>query len=130
MRKDTKNFLRSSQYDLETANFMLNTGRYIYVIFMCHLSLEKILKALISETKQTVPPKTHNLIYLIKIGNISLPKEYFEFIAKINNANIITRYPEDFTRVLEAYPESIAKEYLSITKEIHQWLKQNKKLTE
>ena len=130
MRKDTKNFLRSSQYDLETANFMLNTGRYIYVIFMCHLSLEKILKALISETKQIVPPKTHNLIYLIKIGNISLPKEYFEFIAKINNANIITRYPEDFTRVLEAYPESIAKEYLSITKEIHQWLKQNKKLTE
>lgn len=76
------------------------------------------------------PPKTHNLIYLIKIGNISLPKEYFEFIAKINNANIITRYPEDFTRVLEAYPKSIAKEYLSITKEIHQWLKQNKKLTE
>lgn len=130
MRKDTKNFLRSSQYDLETANFMLNTGRYIYVIFMCHLSLEKILKALISETKQIVPPKTHNLIYLIKIGNISLPKEYFEFIAKINNANIITRYPEDFTRVLEAYPKSIAKEYLSITKEIHQWLKQNKKLTE
>jgi HEPN domain-containing protein len=130
MRKDTKNFLRSSQYDLETANFMLNTGRYIYVIFMCHLSLEKILKALISETKQIVPPKTHNLIYLIKIGNISLPKEYFEFIAKINNANIITRYPEDFTRVLEAYPESIAKEYLSITKEIHQWLKQNKKLAE
>ena len=130
MRKDTKNFLRSSQYDLETANFMLNTGRYIYVIFMCHLSLEKILKALISETKQTVPPKTHNLIYLIKIGNISLPKEYFEFIAKINKANIITRYPEDFTRVLEAYPESIAKEYLSITKEIHQWLKQNKKLAE
>ena len=130
MRKDTKNFVRSSQYDLETANFMLNTGRYIYVIFMCHLSLEKILKALISETKQIVPPKTHNLIYLIKIGNISLPKEYFEFIAKINNANIITRYPEDFTRVLEAYPESIAKEYLSITKEIHQWLKQNKKLAE
>lgn len=130
MRKDTKNFLRSSQYDLETANFMLNTGRYIYVIFMCHLSLEKILKALISETKQIIPPKTHNLIYLIKIGNISLPKEYFEFIAKINNANIITRYPEDFTRVLEAYPESIAKEYLSITKEIHQWLKQNKKLAE
>jgi len=35
-----------------------------------------------------------------------------------------------FTRVLEAYPKSIANEYFSITKEIHQWLKQNKKLTE
>jgi HEPN domain-containing protein len=130
MRKDVKNFIKSSEYDLETAESMLKTGRYIYVIFMCHISLEKLLKAFVSETNQSISPKTHNLIYLIKIGNIQLPKKYLEFIAKINNASIVTRYPEDFSRVLDAYPENVAGEYLSITKEIHQWLKQHKKLTE
>lgn len=130
MRKDAKNFIRSSEYDLETANFMLNTGRYIYVIFMCHLSLEKLLKAFVSETNQSIPPKSHNLIYLIKIGNIQLPKKYLDFVAKINNASIVTRYPEDFSRVLDAYPENVARKYLSITKEIHKCLKQHKKLTE
>jgi len=130
MRKDTKNFIKSSEYDLETAQFMFDTRRYVYVIFMCHLSLEKLLKAFVSEANQTTPPKSHNLIYLIKIGNIQLPKDYLEFIAKINNASIITRYPEDFLKTLEAYPEDIAFEYLSITKEIHKWLKQDKKLLE
>ena len=35
-----------SDYDLETAQHMLQTGRNIYCIFMCHLSLEKALKGL------------------------------------------------------------------------------------
>mgnify|MGYP001298606004 FL=1 len=130
MRKDTKNFIKSSEYDLETAQFMLDTRRYVYVIFMCHLSLEKLLKAFVSEINQAIPPKSHNLIYLTKISNIQLPQSYLEFIAKINNASIITRYPEDFSKTLEAYPEDIAFEYLSITKEIHKWLKQDKKLLE
>ncbi len=130
MRKDTKNFIKSSEYDLNTAQFMLDTGRYIYVIFMCHLSLEKLLKALVSEINQNIPPKSHNLIYLLKLGNIELPREFFDFIAKINNASIVTRYPEDFSRILDAYPKNVAREYLETTKEIHQWLKQHQKLTE
>ena len=31
MRKDTKNFIKSAEYDLKTAEFMLNSERYIYV---------------------------------------------------------------------------------------------------
>lgn len=34
-----------SDYDLETAEAMLATGRYLYVAFMCHQTIEKILKA-------------------------------------------------------------------------------------
>jgi len=130
MRKDTKNFIKSSEYDLNTAQFMIDTGRYIYVIFMCHLSLEKLLKAIVAEITKNIPPKSHNLIYLIKLSDIELPKKFIDFIAKINNASIVTRYPEDFSRVLDAYPENVAREYLSATKELHQWLKQKKKLTE
>ncbi len=118
MRKDAKNFIKSAEYDLKTAEFMLSSERYIYVIFMCHLSLEKILKAIVTETTQKIPPKSHNLIYLIKLGNIKLISESFDFIAKINNASIITRYPEDFSKILEAYPKNIAEEYLSKTNEV------------
>jgi len=104
---------------------MLKSGRYIYVIFMCHLSIEKILKALVTEINKSPAPKSHNLIYLLKLGNIKLPEESLNFIAKINNASIVTRYPGDFSRILDAYPEVIAEEYLSKSKEIHQWLKEH-----
>jgi len=126
MRKDTKNFIKSAEYDLNTAEFMLKSGRYIYVIFMCHLSMEKMLKAIVTEITQKISPKSHNLIYLFKLGNIQLSSELFNFIAKINNASIVTRYPEDFSKIIEAYPKSIAEEYLSKTKEIHKCLKKHK----
>lgn len=47
---------------------------------------------------------------------MQLPSELFNFITKINNACIITRYPEDFSKILEAYPKSVAEEYPSKTK--------------
>ncbi len=123
MRKDTENFITSSEYDLQTAAAMFESGRYIYVVFMCHISTEKMLKAIVAEATQNIPPKTHNLIYLIKLGEVTLPADLFEFVAKLNNASIITRYPEDFRKLLEVFPQDIAKEYLMTTQRVIEWLK-------
>jgi HEPN domain-containing protein len=128
MRKDTANFIASAEYDLNTAEHMLKTARYIYVIFMCHLSIEKMLKALCSEVTDKIPPKTHNLIYLTKLSGIHFFEYHFEFVSKLNNASVVTRYPDDFKKLIEAYPQDIAESYLSQTKEIIEWLKQNEKL--
>lgn len=46
-----------SDYDQETAFDMLKTGRNIYCIFMCHLSLEKALKGLFVKTTNDFPAK-------------------------------------------------------------------------
>ncbi len=128
MRKDTKSFILSSEYDLTTAGHMYKTGRYVYVVFMCHMSMEKMLKAIVAETTDKVPPKTHNLLYLIKLADINLQQDLFDFVAKINNASVVTRYPEDFNNLIESYPEKIVKEYLEHTDRVLQWLKQNEKL--
>ncbi|GBE01246.1 HEPN domain protein [bacterium BMS3Abin08] len=128
MRKDTENFLFSSEYDFITAKYMFETGRYVYVIFMCHMAIEKALKAIVSELTDRVSPKTHNLIYLIKVAKLNIPQDLFDFIAKINNASVITRYPEDFKKLLESYPEKITESYLKNTEKVLQWLRQNGKL--
>lgn len=128
MRKDSENFLLSSEYDLATARHMLETGRYMYVIFMCHMSIEKMLKAIVAEVTDKVPPKTHNLIYLLKLSNIHIPQDFLDFIAKINNVSVVTRYPEDFKKLIESYPASVAKEYFENTEKALRWLRQNEKL--
>jgi len=126
MRKDTENFITSSEYDLQTAASMFESGRYIYVVFMCHISIEKMLKAIVAEATQNIPPKTHNLIYLIKLGEVNLPPDLFDFVAKLNNASLITRYPEDFRKLLEVFPQDIAKEYLMTTQRVIEWLKSHR----
>lgn len=130
MRKDTKSFKSSAEYDLQTAESMLKSGRYIYVVFMCHLSIEKMLKAIVAEVTKQIPPKTHNLIYLIKLGEINLPQGLFDFVTKINNASIVTRYPEDFQKLLDVYPEDVVEKYFVQAKEVIQCLKESEKLKE
>lgn len=128
MRPDTQNWIDMSEYDLETARHMLATGRFLYVVFMCHLALEKMLKAHVTEATQAVAPKTHDLIYLVKKSGLALPQSHLEFIGKINNASIPTRYPEDLQKMIAQYPESIVRDYLAKTEEVLQWLRQHPNL--
>lgn len=125
MRSDTKNWVELAEYDMETARHLLKTGRYLYVVFMCHLALEKMLKAHVTEVTQAVPAKSHDLIYLVKKSNLALPQSHLEFLGKINNASIPTRYPEDLQQALVEYPKPIARDYLQQAQEVITWLKQN-----
>jgi HEPN domain-containing protein len=92
--------------------------------------LEKLLKAHVAAFTQTVPIKTHDLIYLVKKCELELPENYLDFIGKINTASIPTRYPDDLQRSLKEYPKSVAKDYLSQTVELIRWLKQHPNLNE
>ncbi len=130
MRKDTANWIALADYDIDTARHMLATGRYLYVVFLCHLALEKMLKAHVTEVIQTVPIKTHDLIYLVKKCELELPENNLDFIGKSNTASTPTRYPDDLQRSLKEYPESVAKDYLYQTEELVQWLKQHPNLSE
>jgi HEPN domain-containing protein len=125
MRKDTKNWVDLAEYDLETARYMLATGRYLYVVFLCHLSLEKMLKAHVTENTQAFPAKTHDLISLVKIGKVALPQDLLEFIGRINTASIPTRYPEDLQLAIQEYPETVARDYLAQTEKVLKWLKEH-----
>ena len=70
-------WIEMSDYDLETANAMLLTGRYLYVGFMCHQTMEKILKAYWTNCLTEIPLKTHALSRLAeRTGLKSLTKEY------------------------------------------------------
>ena len=57
MKPAAANWLLCADYDLQTAEAMLSTKRYLYVVFMCHLAIEKTLKAVCAEARPRVPPK-------------------------------------------------------------------------
>jgi len=127
MKREVKNWLESAQYDLETAEQMLNTGRYIYTIFMCHLAIEKILKAKVGEITGKIPPKTHNLRYLVKLSGLEPSEEIFIFLSELSDVSIPTRYPEDFSNLRNSYDKEAAKTYLHKTKEAFKWIKKSLK---
>lgn len=123
MEKRTLEWVTQSDYDMETADYMHKGGRYIYAVFMCHLSIEKALKGLYYEKKLCIPPKSHNLIYLLNKIEIKPPGELSKFIAILNEASIPTRYPENLKKLQAVYNEAVVINILESGKEFIKWIK-------
>lgn len=62
-------WIRQSDYDLDTARYMFSGGRYAYAVFMCHLAAEKAIKGLYEQRTEEIPPKTHNRVPTHPIRN-------------------------------------------------------------
>ena len=116
-------WLRQAEYDLSTAEFMAEGGRHFYAVFMCHLSLEKALKGLYHRNLNKVPPKVHNLVYLMTKVEAVPPEPIGRFIVTLNEASVSTRYPDSLSTVQREFTETVAKDILRRTKEALQWIK-------
>ena len=122
MAKPTEEWLTQANYDMDTADYMFRVGRYMYAVFMCHLSLEKALKGRYAEKLGKEPPKTHNLLYLLEKMKLTLPEALFDFISTLNRVSVPTRYPDDLQRILKDYDKKKTKEVLDQSKQVLQWL--------
>jgi len=113
-----------SDYDLETAIDMLKSGRTVYCIFMCHLSLEKALKGLLIKRTGEFPTKSHSLIYFVDKIGFELSEVHYEFIYTLNNISVPTRYPDDLRKLFTVYTKERTESILQQTKEVQVWIKQ------
>jgi len=100
VQKAVQMWLDRTIYDMDTAKAMLQTGRWIYSIFMCQQSLEKCLKALIAyQDKEIVP--IHNLRRLAEIASIihEFDESTLVRLDFLSNYYINARYKEDLNQL-------------------------------
>ena len=121
--KQPQEWLKQAAYDMKTAEAMFNSKRFIYAVFMCHLSIEKALKGLYTLALNEVPPKTHNLVYLIEKIKLELPGKLYDFIYTLNGLSVPTRYPDDLQKLLKDHNKVKTGKVLDQGKETLKWLK-------
>lgn len=124
--KAYQEWVRQSEYDYETAKALFKTGKYIYTVFMCHLSIEKNLKALFVKSHKKNPSKTHDLNYLCEIIGLAVPESIRTFIEVLNGLSIPTRYPDELKSILKQYDKRKTQDILNKTTEALKWLKKSK----
>ena len=116
-------WVERAEYDLETARSMLDTGRYLYVGYMCQQAVEKVLKGIIAQqNKENLP--IHNLNRLAQVAGIEndLNTEQFNFLAELTPYCIEARYGDYRESLSEIINEQRAREVYAKTQEIFQWL--------
>lgn len=123
MADKSAQWLKQAEYDFDTAEYMFKGGRYLYTVFMCHLSIEKALKGLFTKKTSLVPPKTHNLVYFLDKLKIAPPEIIGKFIIRLNEASVVTRYPEDLEQLSRDYNENIVRDIIKSSKEALEWIK-------
>lgn len=114
-----------ADYDIETAEAMYKTGRWLYVAFMCHQAIEKTLKAYWCATQPEDPPYTHNHMRLAEGSGIYefMSDEQKDFLETITNYNIEARYPEDKAELSRTLTPQVCRQLIDETKQLLIWIK-------
>ena len=114
-----------SDYDFDTAEAMLATKRYLYVAFMCHQTIEKMLKAYWSRVLDEPPLKIHSLSRLAERSGLDkeMTEQQADFIDKLEPLNIEARYPSYKERLLRSLTAEFCEELIKQTDELRQWIR-------
>lgn len=125
MKDKVAYWLEMSDYDFDTAKAMLETKRYLYVGFMCHQVIEKMLKAYWSTVLEEPPLKIHHLSRLAaKSGLVNdFSEEQLEFIDTLEPLNIEARYPSYKELLMLKLTPDYCKSLLNRTNELRIWIK-------
>ena len=113
-----------ADYDLGSAKAMLDSGRLFFVVFMCHLTIEKLLKALIVERDGVEPPRIHNLVALSARAAVALPTVHAGIVNELNNMSVVTRYPDGRRALAGVLTHDRAQDLFRRTTEFSRWFRQ------
>ena len=118
-------WIEMSDYDFDTAKAMLETKRYLYVAFMCHQTIEKILKAYWSKVLEEPPLKIHSLSRLAEKSGLDndMSEEQTDFIDELEPLNIEARYPSYKERLMKSLTSDRCKELIEQTDKLRTWIK-------
>ena len=125
MDRIVAHWVERSEYDLDTAKAMLDTGRYLYVGYMCQQTVEKLLKAMIAcQNKENLP--IHNLNRLAEVAEIAdqLSSEQNTFLAELTPFCIEARYGDFKESLSEIINKEMAEATYLKTQEMFEWLYQ------
>jgi AbiV family abortive infection protein len=121
-REVIKYWLTGSKEDFDSAEILYKNKKYHHALFFCHLSIEKMLKAIIVKSTKTAPPLTHDLVRLAERAGVPLNELKKNELVEITTFNIEARYDDYKLSFRKKAKKQFSLKYLDKTKEMLQWL--------
>ena len=105
--------------DWITVEAMFSTERFMHGLSWAHLVLEKLAKANWVRTHQeNIPPKVHNIIWLLDESNVDLGEEMTSFIYEFNRFQLSSRYPDYANDIYNMCTKEFSEAQLEKVKEV------------
>jgi len=105
--------------------FIYIVGKYDWALFIGHLALEKILKAIwIKNNEGNIPTRTHNLLKIAEEAKIQFCDEDILFLNRVTNFNLETRYPDYKMDFYNDCTKEFTEENIKKIKELYQCIRE------
>ena len=118
-------WIESSDEDYDTMMYMKAGKKNTWCLFMGHLVIEKLLKALYARNNKNAPyaPKSHDLLHLAEKTDLELTDRQEDLLDTITRFNMNARY-DDYKKefYLKCTDEYIEQQLKNI-EEVRTWLK-------
>ncbi|MBI2886101.1 MAG: HEPN domain-containing protein [Chloroflexi bacterium] len=119
MKPETQEWLEMAAQDLAAAEILLERDLLPPAVFHTHSAVEKTLKGFwIEQRAEGVPPRTHDLLELLRELHLDLP-DWQEYLANLSRQAVVSRYAGTST-----YTAPQVTEYLARARELCAQLQQ------
>lgn len=122
--KIVNHWIETSDEDCQTMLHLYDSKSYVWSLFLGHIVIEKLLKALYVKKYKKHAPLIHNLYRLTEYIELELTEVQSDWLVRITAFNINARY-DDFKR--EFYTkctEEYTNEWIEKIKTLRIWIKQ------
>ncbi|MBI4745913.1 MAG: HEPN domain-containing protein [Deltaproteobacteria bacterium] len=126
MSKEIQKWLDIAMEDLDVANELFNSRRYLYATFFCQQAVEKAFKAVIAMGNKEEPPFIHNLVRLAGLADFKGDEEITEMLEDLSLHYIKGRYMVEREK-LPGNKRDFASKMIKFANEVLSWsLKKSK----
>jgi len=112
----------SSDQNYTTMQNLIKSKDYSWALFMGHLVIEKLVKALYVKKMQTHPAFSHDLLRLIIKTGVELPTGYDEWFDKITTFNLNARYDDYKQSFYKLCTSEFTNTWIANIEKLRQWL--------
>ncbi len=114
----------SSDEDYDTMLVLYEKRKFNWALFIGHLMIEKLLKALFVKNNNEYPPYIHNLLRLAELCNIQIDDDKRVFFVTVTAFNINARYDDYKLSFQQKCTPEFTRKWIDNILTYRQWIKE------
>ena len=124
VQKIKNHWIETAGDDFKTMKKLFKAKTYNWALFLRHISVEKLLKALYVKLHKKHAPPIHNLYRLAELCKLELTDAYSDWLDTITSFNINARYNDHKKEFYNLCTKEYAKAWIDRIKELRKWIEQ------
>ncbi len=124
VNKIVKHWIDTSDEDFQAMLNLYDSKSYSWSLFLGHISVEKLLKAVYVNKHKKHAPFLHNLFRIAELSDIEMTNEQSDWLDKVTSFNLNARYDDYKREFYSLCTPEFTKEWIEKIKILRSWIKQ------